>query len=146
MILETKELGFVEIDEADIITFAHEIYGFKGLSQYVLLKDNSKPDNPFMWLQCAESREPCFAVVDPHRFVPDYRPVLSAEDMEALRAEKMEDLRFLALATVPKNVLMTSVNLKCPVVLNILNKTAVQVIMESSGYSMRHYLFEGMRC
>lgn len=142
MIIETKELGFVEISEEDMITFPQGLYGFEDAVRFALLKDRSKPENPFMWLQCVDKKEPCFVVADPKRFFSDYSPVLSGEEIRRISSPKAENLRFLVIASVPKNVRKTSLNLKCPLALNISQRTAMQVILENTDYPMRCYLFE----
>jgi flagellar assembly factor FliW len=142
MVIETKDLGFVEIDEREIITFSHAIYGFEGAARFVLLSDKTKRDNPFMWLQCVDMKEPCFAVIDPHAIFSDYMPVLTAEDREAIGLSSAEYLRYAVLATVPKNIHELYVNLKCPIVINSQRNIAMQVILENSDYPMRYYVFK----
>ena len=141
MIIETKDLGFVEIGEKDLIHFSHAIYGFEGATRFALLHDKTKPNNPFMWLQCADHKEPSFAVIDPHAFFADYAPVLTDEDKQAIGLASESYLRFLVIAAVPKNVRDINLNLKCPIVINSQSNIAMQVILENSDYPMRYYLF-----
>lgn len=140
MVIQTKELGFVEIREEEIICFSHAIYGFEGATRFSLLHDESKPNNPFMWLQCIDRREPCFAVIDPHAYFSDYHPVLSDEDMQAIQLTDEKFLRFLVIATVPKNVQDMSLNLKCPIAINSEKNIAMQVILDNAEYPMRYYM------
>lgn len=142
MVIATKESGHVEIDEKEIITFSRPIYGFEGAVRYVLLKDMTKEDNPFMWLQCVEKPEPCFAVVDPFALFQQYKPVVSDEDKATLGLADHSHLRYLVIASVPANLRDLSFNLKCPIVINARQNIAIQLIMERSDYSMRHYLFD----
>ena len=142
MIIETKEVGNVEIDEKEIITFAHAIYGFEESLRYVLLKDMTKPDNPFMWLQCVEKSELCFAVVDPYALFKDYKPMVTDEDKAAISLTDNGFLRYLVIATVPRDLRELSFNLKCPIVINSERNVAIQLIMENSDYSMRYYMFD----
>jgi flagellar assembly factor FliW len=141
MIIETKDLGYVEIDEREIITLSHAIYGFEGVIRFVLLGDGSKPGNPFMWFQCVDKKEPAFAVIDPHAFFADYRPILTEEDRQSIGLESEEYLRCLVMATVPHNIKETSLNLKCPIVINSQKNIAMQVILENSDYPIRYSVF-----
>ena len=141
VIIETKELGFVEIDENEIITFSHAIYGFEGASRFILLHDKTKPSNPFMWLQCADKMEPSFAVIDPHAFFADYSPMLTDEDKQAIGLVSDEYLRFLVIAAIPQNVRDLNMNLKCPIAINSQRNIAMQVIIENADYPMRYYLY-----
>jgi flagellar assembly factor FliW len=145
MIIETKKFGFVEIGEEDIITFPHSVYGFEGTFRYVLLKDKTKPENPFMWLQCVDGREPCFAVVNPGTLFADYAPVIAAEDQEAISLGQEEFLRFLVIATVPGDISGLFFNLKCPVAVNSEKNIAKQVILDNSDYPVKYYYLQKRR-
>ena len=144
MVIETKDLGFVEIEEKEIIIFSHVIFGFEDVSRFVILKDKTKQENPFMWLQCVARKEPCFAVIDPHAFFADYNPVLTIEDKQIISLDSDENLRFIVIAAVPKNVYELTLNLKCPIAINSQKNIAMQVILENSDYSMHYYLFKKM--
>lgn len=141
MVIETKELGFVDIKEQEIINFSHAIYGFEGAVRFSLLSDQTKPNNPFMWLQCVDKKEPCFAVIDPHALFADYHPILTDEDKQAIALSSEEYLRYLVIATVPKNIRDLSLNLKCPIAINSEKNIAMQIILENSDYSMRYTIF-----
>ena len=144
MTIETKELGFVEIENQDIIKFPHAIYGFENAKNFVLLKDTQKESNPFMWLQCVDAKEPCFAVIDPYSIFNDYAPQPSIEALQSISLKTEEFLRYLVIATVPEQVKDLYVNLKCPVVINSEDNIAMQVILENSDYNMRYYLFKNV--
>ena len=141
MVIETKELGLVEIKEQEIINFSHAIYGFEGATRFSLLSDKTKPNNPFMWLQCVDKKDPCFAVIDPYSLFTDYDPILSEEDKQAIDLSSEQYLRYLVIATVPKNIRDLSLNLKCPIAINSEKNIAMQVILENSNYSMRYTIF-----
>jgi flagellar assembly factor FliW len=76
---------------------------------------------------------------------PGYRLELGPEDFAALDlapelAPRIgSDILCLALVTVSKGAEAT-VNLASPIVLNLRNRKAVQAILPSSGYSLRHPL------
>lgn len=142
MVIKTKELGFVEVAEKDIITFARPLYGFEDVTHFALLSDRSKPDNPFMWLQCADRPEPCFAVADPYVIFHDYAPRLSAEDERTLGLTSARFLRLVVIATVPREVRKLSVNLRCPIAINSEDNTAIQAILDNQDYPMKYCLFE----
>lgn len=142
MIIETRELGFVEIGEDSILTFPNAIYGFSHANRYVLLSDNSNADNPFMWLQCVDDKNVCFIVTEPSNFFDDYSPRIPDEACGQLKLDTDEDLRLFVIVTVPKTVQDMYANLRCPIALNAANKTAMQVILEDERFPMRKYLLE----
>ena len=51
-----------------------------------------------------------------------------------------EDLMVLLLATVPADVKKTSVNMKAPILINVRNHQAMQVIVENDDYQIKHML------
>lgn len=141
MVIETRDLGFVEIAEADIIRFPHGLYGFEDARRFVLLGNTDGEPSPFLWLQSADSREPRFAVVDPRVFFGGYDPHLCEEDREAIGLTSDEYLRYVVIATVPRNVTGTSLNLRSPIVINSEANVAMQVILEDPAYPIRYYVF-----
>lgn len=140
MVIETKDLGFVEIDERDIIRFPHGIYGFEKASRYILLKKNKDSANPFMWLQCVDSKNPCFVVIDPGRLFHNYEPEIAPDAVQAIGLRSPGDLRLLVIAAVPHDIEKVNVNLRCPIVINAVDNIALQVILEDDKYLMKYYL------
>lgn len=143
MTIETRELGFVEVEEADIIRFPRGLYGFEKSRRFVLLGSREEEKNPFLWLQCADEKEPCFAVIDPRAFFGRYDPPLSREERLAIGLDEDRYLRYVVLATVPRDVRRLSFNLKCPVAINSQRNIAVQVILDDPAYPIRYYPFAG---
>lgn len=141
MIIETKELGFVEIAEEEIIRFPRAIYGFSQADRFALLKKKKDDANPFMWLQCVDAKEPCFIVADPHALFNDYAPAIPPEELALVGLRDAGDLRLLLIATVPGNVREITVNLRCPVIINARGNLAAQVILENDGLPMKYLLF-----
>lgn len=141
MVIETKDLGLVEIGEEDIIRFPHGLYGFEDAHRFVLLGNTDGDPSPFLWLQCADRCEPRFAVVDPRVFFGRYNPCLRDEDREAIGLASDEYLRYVVIATVPRDMRRLSFNLKCPVAINSETNTAMQIILEDPAYPIRYYPF-----
>lgn len=139
MVIDTKDLGSVEIGEKDIIKFPHGIFGFKDCRRFVLLSDKNK-DNPFLWLQYVDSREPRFVVVDPLRVFKGY--VVPASAARPLIDCSESDMRLLAITTVTAGADKVYVNLKCPIVINARDNTAAQIILDSEDYPLRYYILK----
>lgn len=140
MIIGTKDLGNVEISENDIISFPRGLYGFKESRRFVLLSDG-KDDNPFLWLQCVDSREPRFVVIDPLSVFKNYTvPADAVKSYIPLDSE--DNLRLLAITTVTAGAKEIYVNLKCPIVINARGNIAAQVILDSEDYPLRYYILK----
>ena len=66
----------------------------------------------------------------------------SAQELRELGVERSEELCFYALCVVRSPVGESTVNLRCPVAVNEHTGKAMQVILESGDYHMRHLLSE----
>ena len=124
----TRDFGELEIDEKTIITFPEGIIGFEQTKRYALLSPVGDGKYP-MWLQSVESAEPCFVVYDPTLVCPDYRFEISDEEQELLNMDENTPHIMLAVAIVPDDYRKTTINLRCPIVLNLRDNVAAQVIL-----------------
>lgn len=141
MIIETRDFGTVEIADEKMIHFPQGIPGFDEYKDYVILYDNDgEKQELFAWLQCATEQELAFPVVDPFRIMETYNPMIEDDLLKPLGDFTDEDLMVLLLVTVPSDVKKTSVNMKAPLLINSLNRRAMQVIVENEDYEIKHML------
>ena len=80
--------------------------------------------------------------MNPFRLMPDYDPVLKPEDYERLGTDQEELLSYYVISVIRSTPEESTVNLKCPVVVNSVTRKAIQVILESGAYRFRHSLSE----
>ena len=78
--------------------------------------------------------------MNPFSLKDDYAPVLQKEELEALGVPRSEELCYYVLCVVRNPISESTVNLKCPVAINEDTHQAMQVILESGDYEMRHLL------
>lgn len=122
-----------------VIRFEDGIYGFESVKEFILLQEEKTQS---IWsLQAAGAPYPCLIVVSPFSIFPDYSPVLSEDDLRRLHQPRPEDLCFLAVAVIRRELKNSVVNLKSPVVINVPERIGRQVILEESSYSVRYPLF-----
>ena len=76
MKLFTRDLGEIEIDEKDIVTFTGPIFGFEKYRR--CLYQEEIVEN-FIWLQSVEEPELCFILVQPDLITDHYQPQLPKE-------------------------------------------------------------------
>ncbi|OLN24038.1 flagellar assembly protein FliW [Domibacillus antri] len=139
MKIKTKYHGEKELKEADILTFANGLPGFKEEKQFVLL---AFPENSvFYALQSVSTPELCFVVTDPFSFFLDYSIKIDDASIEALAIEKEEDITLLSILTVQDPFENTTANLQAPVIINKKNQTGRQLILTGTSYETRHSLF-----
>lgn len=135
MNIKTRDFGEVQIDEKTILNFASGIIGFEETKRYTLISPLGEDKFP-MWLQSVEGTDPCFVVYDPMEIYPDYKFVISDEEMEMLGINENVPYRCLAVAIVPDDYRKTTINLRCPIVINTRDNVAAQVILTE------HYEFK----
>ncbi len=129
MKLVTDYRGEVEYTEDDIIEFVDPMYGFDEKTKFLLI-GNVEPGLPFHWLQSLEDETLTFVITDPFLFVDSYDFDLDDFTVEQLKIEAVEDLIVYTTVIIPENVEDISVNLKSPIVLNIKERKAKQVILK----------------
>ena len=141
MQIMTKDFGELEISQDSIITFPKGIMAFEEIKDYVLLNYELDIENsPIKCLQSI-SGNVSFTVVDPFCFLPDYAPVLNKADKKLLAVDDDKDLRFLVIAVIGETMAETVVNLRSPIVINTVNRRAMQVILEGDQYPLKYHLF-----
>lgn len=140
MKLVTDYRGEVEYTEEDIIKFVDPMYGFDEHLEYLLL-GNVEPDLPFHWLQAIDGESVTFVIVDPFLFVENYDFELDDLTVEQLSIESIEDIMVYTTVVIPENIEEITVNLKSPVIINIKNKKAKQVILDGE-FPYKHMIFK----
>lgn len=140
--IASQALGEIEVPSADAIRFCEPIPGFPGCTDYALVphvKSDGSPNESVMWLQALEAPFHAFIVTDPWAIVGDYAPEIPDTEAQQLQLRSFEDARVLVILTVPRDG-SVSVNLRAPIVFNIVERLAKQVVLISDQYSTRHAL------
>lgn len=141
MKIQTSRFGEIEGDERLIFNFRMPILGYNDETQFVLIEP--KEASLFKWLQSTNTPDLAFLVTSPGFFGIDYVFELPDEAESILEVKTAEDLVVLNIAKVPNNNPRgTTVNLLAPIVFNIKNNQAGQVIISGSGLSVEYPLFE----
>ncbi|WXJ94314.1 Flagellar assembly factor FliW [Neomoorella carbonis] len=140
VLVPTSRFGMVEVNPAEILTFAQGIPAFEGLRQFFFYPI---PDNPaFTWLQAVSDPEVAFLLVDPFLFFPGYEVEIPDSLQRELEIKDAADVLVLAVVTVPDgDVRRMTANLVAPMVINRTARLGRQFIMEGTRYTTRHPLF-----
>lgn len=126
----------LEYEESDVIHFEDGILGFDSLKKYLLLTmdvDNST----FYFLQSVEDMDVSFTVANPFLFVEGYEFEAGDEDMKKLGIDSVEKLMVLCIVNIKSDIKQTTMNLKAPILLNVENKKASQIIVDED-YEISH--------
>jgi flagellar assembly factor FliW len=142
--IETTRFGKIDIDNPRVITMKEDgILGFSHLKKFVLLMPDKKKS--FWWLQSLEDGSVAFIVTDPFRVKADYDVDLSTKESEALDIQSAQDIAMLCIVTVNKTPsLKITVNLRAPIIINMRDMVARQVILFREDYEIRHEI-QGMQ-
>lgn len=140
--IRSTVLGDIELDATDRIRFCEPVPGFPGCTGYALVphtaRDGSVSDS-VLWLQALEPPHHAFILTDPWSVVADYSPEIPDADAGQLRLRSFEDARVMAILTVPPEGGVT-INLRAPIVFNVAERIAKQVVLLSDQYHTRHPL------
>lgn len=144
MTTKTRLFGEITIADEKLIIFPEGIVGFPFLKTFALIHDAEDEKAPIMWLQSME--EPGFAmpVIEPNLVKDDYNPTVNDEYLTPVGELAPDQIYSLVTITVPPEIEKMSVNLKAPIVINMANNKAVQIIVEDD-FKVKHPIYETLR-
>lgn len=143
MTITTKVFGEVTIDDNKIIHFENGIVGFPDLTDFALIYDEERGNSSgIRWMQSLQ--EPAFAmpVMDPLLVKEDYNPIVDDEVLKPIGKFEIEELLVLVTVTVPKDLKLMSINLKAPLVINVTERKACQIILDSDEYKVKYPIYD----
>lgn len=130
MRINTTRFGELDIAKSLIIDFPSGIPGHSRLNKYFLIDYN----NIIKWLHAVDEPNTAFLVINPFNFFPSYSFTIS-DDIEAfLGIKQAGDIAVIVLLTLNNNLI--TADLKEPIVINIPNKKASQLVLDSSYSSI----------
>lgn len=127
--------------EEELIHFQEGLFGFEEYKTFLPLPVEEDND-AVLCLQSTENTDLSFIIMNPFYLKEDYRPELSLADYKNLGTEDTGVLSFYVICVIGTLSEKSTVNLKCPIVVNTESRQAVQVILASEEYRMRHALSE----
>lgn len=138
-----KENQFVYKEE-ECIHFQEGMFGFEQYKKYVPFPVNEDSD-AMLYLQCVENMDLAFVLMNPFYLDSNYMPKLSTYDMQSIGAEKEDIISYYVICVMKEDTSESTVNLKCPIIVNSVTREAKQVILEEGEYQFRHPLSEFSR-
>lgn len=134
MNVQTTRFGTVEVDDSRIITFPAGLLGFSSFKKFALLQPDD--DGVFFWLQSVESPELAFVVSDPSLWVEGYEATIRREQMQELQLANADDAQVFVI--VNKYDRSLTANLQGPLVINLRNQQALQLVLAEKRWTTRH--------
>ncbi|HZK54261.1 MAG TPA: flagellar assembly protein FliW [Desulfosporosinus sp.] len=139
MKIESTRFGEVEVGEEQLIHFSYGLPGFPDEKTFVHMGHDE--ESPFSFLQSTTEVNLTFLLADPFTFINDYEFVLDDDVAKEMDLCLENPPKVFLIATVKGELADMTVNLLAPVVVNELNRTGRQVILDKPEYSIRFKLF-----
>lgn len=138
MNVQTTRFGTVEIDEERIIEFPSGLLGFSSNTRFVLLQPDER--GLFFWLQSLDSPELAFVLTDPAQWVSEFQAHIRQEQMDELELARIEDAQVFVIVNKRDGTL--TANLQGPLVINSVNRTAMQLVLADKRWTTRHAIVQ----
>ena len=141
--IESTRFGPIDVAEEMMFVFPRGLPGFEEAQKFVIVERDGQP---FKWLQSAEDPLLAFLIADPHYFVPDYDAEVPQGELNVLSVRFPEDLAMAVIVNVPPTQPeKMTVNLRAPIIFNIRERLALQVILTSSRYPVDYAVIREWR-
>ncbi|AJD92145.1 flagellar assembly protein FliW [Jeotgalibacillus malaysiensis] len=127
MKIETKYHGEIELNEKDVWHFEKGIPGFEDEKEFTVLSFNG--NEVFYVLQSVSTPTLGFIISNPFSFFKEYQINLDDAVTHALDLVKIEDSMVYVILTVREPFNQSTANLQAPLVFNVKNKKAKQIIL-----------------
>lgn len=143
MKINSIRFGEIEVFDEQLFSFPKGLPGFPYEQQFVFLpSENDGSDKPlFAYLQSTRTPELTFILVDPFAFFPEYEFVINDDTEDFLETSVNNIPMIWSVATVKDKIENMTINLLAPVLFNVKNKKAIQMILDTSRYTTRHKIF-----
>jgi len=139
MEIMSRDFGNIEIDKSDIISFGSGLPGFEDLEDFVLLP--LAEESPFIIMQAVEDPDVAFVTVEPGNLIQNYEFEISDKVEKKLKIESVSNLLILNIITLKDKIDNSTANLSAPIVINLEEKLAQQVILDDQRYQVRYEIF-----
>ena len=135
-LIDTSRFGQLVVNSDRLIVFDEGILGFPLQHEYALLQTGE--GSGFYWLQSVDTRDLAFVVCDPRLFVADYQVPVKVEDLECIGINDPQNSQLFVIVNKVGDLLTG--NLQGPLVVNVTNRKARQLVLSDKRYATRHPL------
>ncbi|MDR0685106.1 MAG: flagellar assembly protein FliW [Spirochaetaceae bacterium] len=135
----TKAYGTIDVSEKQKILFPSGLFGFESLKDYVMLDAEQQP---FFWLQSAESAAVAFIMISPFLWRPDYELNLVDEELSDIGLSSPEAALVFSIVTIPPDGEPMTANLQGPIVINRDTRLGKQLILNDPRWKTKHDIMD----
>lgn len=137
MKITTAYMGEVEINPSQIIKFEHGLPGFEDEKEFIQLPLSE--ESAYQVLQSVKTAGLAFIITSPYAVITEYNFDLEDSIIQALDIKNADEVAVFVIVSLQDTLENSTVNMKAPIVLNIKNQKAKQIILEED-YAIRHQL------
>lgn len=120
--------------EQPVIELVHPMPGFPAETTFALRALDE--DNTLLALESTSSSGLRFLVMSPSPFFPDYSPAIPDDVAVDLGLESDEEVLGLLVVHAGQSLAETTVNLRAPIVINVANGRAAQVVLDDADLAV----------
>ncbi|UDQ97507.1 flagellar assembly protein FliW [Lentisphaerota bacterium WC36G] len=124
-----------DVAKKHIINFPKGLIGFNDLKNFVVMIN--KDIAPFMFLQSLDNDDINFVCIESFNIKENYSFNLNDNIAERLEINDMSDVLLLSIVTISQNIEESTANLLSPVIINMNNMQAEQIILDSTHYPVQ---------
>jgi flagellar assembly factor FliW len=133
--LVLPKFGECTYAQSEVIEFPWGIPGFPNLRHWLPLTVESHPT--FVWLQSLDDVSVAIPTADPWTIFENYDPKMPAYAFQSLDIKEASDFATLCVVVVTSMAENMTMNLMAPILINLRNKKARQIMLDGSSYSPR---------
>ena len=143
MVVQTGRFGQIEISSDEIVKIPSGVLGFPDDHDFCLV--DAGDDTLILWLQSLSNPRLAFPVLEPKIFKPEYVVRLSASELRELKLTSINDASVFTILTIPSTLSEMTSNLKAPIVFNVKEKIAKQVVLQENDQPIKYPMFKELR-
>jgi flagellar assembly factor FliW len=143
VVVQTGRFGQIEVSTDEIISVPSGILGFPEDQNFCLVDPGD--DTLILWLQSLSNPRLAFPVLEPRMFKSNYIVRLSAAELRELRLSSINEASVFTILTIPSELQEMTANLKAPLVINVRDRVAKQVVLQENDQPIKHPMFKELR-
>ena len=131
MKIQTSRFGEVTVPEDALLVFPSGLVGLPQHTRYVVF--DVENDSGYQWLQSLDDSTLAVVIVPVELINPDFKVQMPVENLVELELGTDDPVAVSVIITIPKgNPEQATANLRAPLIVNLKNRKAKQVILQES--------------
>ena len=128
MLVQSTRFGSIQAAQEEIIIFPSGLIGFESTKHWMILPDPENLD--VAWLQSVAQPQVALPLVSPRKFAPNYKVTVTSRQLSVLHTRSTD--RIFIMLIVSKTGKTLTANLRGPVIINLTQRIASQIIADEA--------------